>query len=219
MSLRLLHPSSAMLVVSSLRIMCRARCTPAWPPTASANSSGRPMPTAVAPNARALMTSVPRVKPPSTSTGTRPSTRRTMPSSTSIGAGAKSSWRPPWLDTMMPSTPWSSASAASSWHSSPLTRMGSLQMDCSQGMRLHLGVPCTSSATECMPEPALLLKCAFCSRSRFQTCSPGGNRNRFFSSASRFPILGASTVSTIALYPSSSASVTMSRTTLLSLKG
>ena len=44
--------------------------------------TGLPMKTALAPRARALMTSVPRVMPPSTYTSTRPATARQMSGST-----------------------------------------------------------------------------------------------------------------------------------------
>ena len=45
-------------------------------------STGLPMKTALAPRARALMTSVPLVMPPSTYTSTRPATARQMSGST-----------------------------------------------------------------------------------------------------------------------------------------
>ena len=68
-----------MIVCNSRRRIFRTASTLGCSKAANPHASGRPIPTAVAPRASALKTSVPRLMPPSTSTGILPS----APSTTS----------------------------------------------------------------------------------------------------------------------------------------
>lgn len=126
-------PTIAILICSSRRRICIIRRTPYEPkPPAMLNSVGLPMPTAVAPRARALMISVPRRIPPSTKTCICPpricGANRLISRRVSKGGCAVSWERPPWLERTMPSTLCSNANAASSWHWIPLMTMGNFVM-------------------------------------------------------------------------------------------
>ena len=72
------------------------------------------MQTALAPKAKALNISEPRLNPLSTKTGILPPTASTTSGKLSIVARPLSSARPPWFYTMMPSTPCSMLNCASS---------------------------------------------------------------------------------------------------------
>lgn len=66
-----------------------------------------------------LSTSVPRLIPPSTKTGTRPPTALTTPGRASAVDIHVSSWRPPWFEQTIPWTPALTASSASSGETTP----------------------------------------------------------------------------------------------------
>src|SRR5581483_7270172 len=79
-------PASPISSASSVRSSSRTRSTPGWPKAARPQRYGRAMQIALAPNARAQSTSVPRRNPPSTKTGTFPFTARKTSGSASIVA-------------------------------------------------------------------------------------------------------------------------------------
>ena len=149
-SLMLLYPASPRLVSRSARVCLMTCSTPAWPPTTEPYTQGRPTEregdynvsmvvsgreeresegededddsrkTPCAPNASALMMSLPVLMPESNKTVSLPSfwAARTlgdfmMSSRASREGIAPSTWRPPWLETIMPSTLYSRAFSAS----------------------------------------------------------------------------------------------------------
>lgn len=109
---RFVTPRNTMFASISCLKMVIARRTPSSPyPDAKLYRNGRPSPTAVAPSARALSTSVPRRIPPSMKICMRLRSRngacRRISSSVRRGGCAVSWDLPPWLERTIPCTPFS----------------------------------------------------------------------------------------------------------------
>src|SRR6185437_1858142 len=198
------QPHSAMAVSSSSRSVVSTRATPASPSSARPHNTGRPTSAARAPSAIALSTSVPRLTPPSTSTGTLEPAPSTTSARARIVGIAVSSWRPPWLDTIRASTPCSAARFASSPRITPLSTSGSGHTRRSHARSFHVTLASWRAAkymasaesrsalpVVAPPFPAIMLANAM----------PGGGWNVLRTSRSRRPNTGVSTVKTSAPYP------------------
>mmetsp|Transcript_2440 Transcript_2440/g.8579 ORF Transcript_2440/g.8579 Transcript_2440/m.8579 type:complete len:218 (-) Transcript_2440:579-1232(-) len=194
------QPMSCSAMTSSSFMSLSTCLTPSSPECARPHTTGLPMNTALAPSAKALITSVPRITPPSRYTSARPPTAETMAGSTSMVAGTVSSCRAPWLLTQMPSTPWRTASSASSGVMTPFTTILMLVFLRSHWMLLQSSVGSTRLATyDASPEPFSPLDCVP------RLCAPpllaklpmvrcGGSAKRPRTSPSRRPSTGVSTV-------------------------
>mmetsp|Transcript_24727 Transcript_24727/g.80865 ORF Transcript_24727/g.80865 Transcript_24727/m.80865 type:complete len:238 (-) Transcript_24727:1561-2274(-) len=178
--------------VSCLR-MSSVASTPACPYAARPYSAARPMPTAFAPSASALKTSVPRVIPPSRRTSkaepSNPGSARkasiTSTSASSVGR-AVSRLRPPWLLTTIPARPSRKARTASAPVCTPLSRTG-------------VDVMLRIQARSAQERSSAHRRCVALERG---AVPPGVNRR----SLSRLPMPALSTVRNNALNPSRSAS-------------
>ncbi len=124
MSATRVTPASRITFASSARKCSSTAATLSAPHNARPQSAGRPTPTASAPSANALNTSVPRLIPLSNRTLVRPATLATIGGRAAMAPSPVSSCLPPWLETMIPGTLRLAASSPSSGEGIPLTRTG-----------------------------------------------------------------------------------------------
>ena len=119
------EPVRAMAAASSAVMSSKVRWQPAAPCCWMGGISARPTHTALAPRARALKTSMPFSKEPSTKTGIFPRRVFTISGRTS-SAGTAEAMIPWWWETRTPPAPASKHFWASWALSTPLMRKGSL---------------------------------------------------------------------------------------------
>ena len=182
--------------------------TPASPSEPNPKTYGRPTSTALAPNASALSTSVPRRIPPSTKTGTRPATLSATCGSASMVAGTVSRLRPPWLETMIPATPALTARSASSGLSTPFSSSGILAKERSHSTSFQLKAA-SNTLLKISSEPVRTPPLS--NPLKPFRLGNGGSLTLALVSRLRAPTIGVSTVRQSARYPPASARCTSSR--------